>query len=52
MKARFVSIVVGTLIIIIFAMNFETIQYQAREIVYKQSVIPTTAKQEPKQCWI
>jgi hypothetical protein len=52
MKTRFVSIVVGALIIVIFAMNFETIQYQAREIVYKQSAVPTTAKQEPKQCWI
>jgi hypothetical protein len=52
MKTRFVSIVVGALIIVIFAMNFEVIQYQAREIVYKQSTVPTTAKQEPKQCWI
>ena len=52
MKTRFVSIIVGSLIIIIFAMNFEVIQYQAREIVYKQSSVPTTAKQEAKQCWI
>ena len=33
-------------------MNFDTIQYRARELVYKQSTIPTTAKPDSKQCWI
>ena len=49
MKNRLVAILVGSMIIIIFGMTFESVQYSAKELMYRQS---TTTTQTSNQCWI